>query len=126
MSKPADRHGYLEYEPRDDTLACLGSLAQSTCPNLGIIVLDNASTDGSAEAIQANFPSVQILGLTENLGYAGNNNKGIKLAFRTECRLGVCPERRYVGRARLFDAPERNRAKRSEYRRDWADGLYLR
>ncbi len=70
----------LNTNRRDDTLACLGSLAHSTYPNLGVMVLDNGSTDGSPEAIQAQFPTVQIVPLTENLGYAGNNNVGIKLA----------------------------------------------
>jgi len=71
----------LNTNRRDDTLACLGSLAQSTYPNLGVMVLDNTSTDGSVEAIQTNFPIVQIVRLAENLGYAGNNNVGIKLAL---------------------------------------------
>jgi GT2 family glycosyltransferase len=46
-----------------------------------VIVLDNASTDGSVDAIRAAFPSVQIIQLTANLGYAGNNNVGIYAAL---------------------------------------------
>lgn len=65
----------------DDTVTCLRSLEKSNYPNLGIIVLDNASTDGSVAKIQADFPSVQLVNLEENLGYAGNNNVGIKLAI---------------------------------------------
>lgn len=71
----------LNTNRREDTLACLDSLAQSTYPNLQNIVLDNASTDGSAEAIRARHPSVQILSLQHNLGYAGNNNVGIQAAL---------------------------------------------
>lgn len=71
----------LNTNRRDDTLACLDSLAQSTYPNHKIIVLDNASTDGSVEAIQEKFPAVEIISLTENRGYAGNNNVGIKAAL---------------------------------------------
>lgn len=45
------------------------------------MVLDNASSDGSVEAIEAAFPGVQIIRLTSNLGYAGNNNIGIEAAL---------------------------------------------
>jgi GT2 family glycosyltransferase len=44
-------------------------------------VLDNASTDGSVEAIERQFTAVQIIPLTENKGYAGNNNVGIEAAL---------------------------------------------
>lgn len=65
----------------EDTLACLASLHSSAYPNHKTIVLDNASTDGSVEAIQAQFPDAQIIQLSENLGYAGNNNTGIEAAM---------------------------------------------
>ncbi|MBX3058783.1 MAG: glycosyltransferase family 2 protein, partial [Anaerolineae bacterium] len=70
----------LNTNRRDDTLACLESLLQSDYPNQQTIVLDNHSTDGSVEAIQVAFPQVAIIPLTENLGYAGNNNVGIRTA----------------------------------------------
>ena len=71
----------LNTNRRDDTLACLRSLAESTYDNLAVMVLDNASTDGSVEAIRTEFPDVQIVPLSENKGYAGNNNVGIRLAL---------------------------------------------
>ena len=71
----------LNTNRREDTLECLGSLEQSSYPTQKIIVLDNASTDGSVEAIQAGFPHVEILHLTRNAGYAGNNNVGISAAL---------------------------------------------
>ncbi len=64
-----------------DTLACLESLQQNTYSNHRAIVLDNASHDGSVAAIQARFPEVHIINLTQNLGYAGNNNVGIQTAL---------------------------------------------
>jgi GT2 family glycosyltransferase len=72
----------LNTNRREDTLACLASLAESTYRNLKTIVLDNHSTDGSVSAIQSSYPGVQIINLTENLGYAGNNNVGIQEAIR--------------------------------------------
>lgn len=71
----------LNTNRRDDTLACLGSLRQNTYPNMQIIVLDNHSTDGSVAAIRAAFPTVQLLELIDNRGYAGNNNVGIAAAL---------------------------------------------
>lgn len=71
----------LNTNRRDDTLACLEALQASTYQPHTIIVLDNASTDGSVEAIMAQFPQVQIIRLQENKGYAGNNNVGIAAAL---------------------------------------------
>jgi GT2 family glycosyltransferase len=72
----------LNTNRREDTLACLESLEKSAYPNLSIIVLDNASTDGSVEAIRERFPTVEVLSLQENKGYAGNNNVGIQAAYQ--------------------------------------------
>jgi len=71
----------LNTNRREDTLACLASLDQCTYKNHHVIVLDNASTDGSIEAIRTAFPDVQIIELERNLGYAGNNNVGIEAAL---------------------------------------------
>jgi GT2 family glycosyltransferase len=64
-----------------DTLECLASLARGTYPNHHVIVLDNASTDGSVEAIRSQFPQVELISLERNLGYTGNNNVGIRAAM---------------------------------------------
>lgn len=64
-----------------DTLECLESLMRNTYPNQKVIVLDNHSTDGSVLSIREAYPEVQIIELDENLGYAGNNNVGIKAAL---------------------------------------------
>lgn len=71
----------LNTNRREDTLACLESLTRSDYVNLQILVLDNHSTDGSVMAIQQAFPQVTIIPLTQNLGYAGNNNVGIQAAL---------------------------------------------
>jgi GT2 family glycosyltransferase len=71
----------LNTNHREDTLECLASLAATTYANHRAIVLDNASTDGSVEAIEARFPDVRVVPLERNLGYAGNNNVGIAEAL---------------------------------------------
>ena len=82
MSQPLVHIVILNTNRRDDTLACLDSLSKSTYKDLKTIVLDNSSTDGAVEAIHSAFPNVQIINLTENLGYAGNNNVGIEEAIK--------------------------------------------
>jgi hypothetical protein len=81
MTQPEVIAVILNTNRRADTLACLASLAESDYANLSVLVLDNASTDGSAEAVAAAFPAVQVLPLAQNLGYAGNNNVGITAAL---------------------------------------------
>ncbi len=71
----------LNTNRREDTLACLESLYANHYPNLSVIVLDNASSDGSNQAISDQYPQTQLVPLTENLGYAGNNNIGIQHAL---------------------------------------------
>lgn len=71
----------LNTSRRDDAVACLASLGESTYARNAVIVLDNHSTDGSVDAIRRSFPAVRIIELTENLGYAGNNNFGILAAL---------------------------------------------
>ena len=81
MSLPRVVSVILNTNRREDTLACLASLHQTTYPNHRAMVLDNRSTDGSAQAIRATFPDVEIVELVENGGYAGNNNVGIAAAL---------------------------------------------
>jgi O-antigen biosynthesis protein len=45
-----------------------------------IIVVDNGSTDGSAEFVRANFPGVNVVELPENLGFGGGSNAGFRAA----------------------------------------------
>ncbi len=63
---------------------CLDSLARQTLSPLAgaaeVIVVDNGSTDGSASAIEHEYPWVRVLALRENLGYAGGCNAGIAAA----------------------------------------------
>jgi GT2 family glycosyltransferase len=45
-----------------------------------IIVIDNASADGSAEMVQKHFPRVKLIVNSTNTGYAAGNNQGIRMA----------------------------------------------
>jgi GT2 family glycosyltransferase len=61
---------------------CLRSLAAQTHP-AEVVVVDNGSTDGSLELIRAEFPSVRVLALPVNRGFAGAVNLGIEHALRS-------------------------------------------
>lgn len=58
---------------------CLQSLA-AVPPrrSMEIIVVDNASSDGSAEMIETKFPQVKLIRSSENLGFAKGNNVAIR------------------------------------------------
>lgn len=60
----------VSYNTRDMTLDCLRSIARETRRPHEVIVVDNASTDGSADAIAAEFPDVVLLRETTNHGFA--------------------------------------------------------
>jgi GT2 family glycosyltransferase len=59
---------------------CLDSLLVQTYSEYEIIVVDNASVDGSVTFIRNNYPNVKIIQSTKNLGFAAGNNLGLKHA----------------------------------------------
>jgi len=71
----------VNWNGRDVTIECLHSLSKVNYSNFRIIVVDNASTDGSPEAIRANFRDVTLLGMKENLLFAGGSNAGLRRAM---------------------------------------------
>ncbi len=59
---------------------CLTSLQQQTYNDIEIIVVDNASDDGSQALIREGFPQVQLITLPENRGFTGACNIGMQAA----------------------------------------------
>jgi GT2 family glycosyltransferase len=69
----------VNWNGRELTLRLLRSLSASG-PSLKIIVVDNASDDGSVDAVREKFPAAEIISLSENIGYSAGINKGIERA----------------------------------------------
>lgn len=69
----------LSYNTKDITLECLKRLGKPE-KGLEVIVVDNKSSDGSAEAIKNNFPEARLVANKENLGFAQGNNQAMKIA----------------------------------------------
>jgi len=72
----------VSYNTREMTRACLQSVYEETkdC-SFEVIVVDNASTDGSAEMIATEFPDATLLALDENLGFGRANNLAAESAL---------------------------------------------
>jgi GT2 family glycosyltransferase len=69
----------VSHNTRSDLENCLRSLHQHP-PDLSceILVVDNASRDGSADAVRARWPRVRTVALDTNIGFARANNVGIR------------------------------------------------
>lgn len=70
----------LSWNGRDDTLRCLASLAAVSYEPLRVIVVDNGSVDGSADAVESSFPDAVVIRLDQNAGFSGGVNAGIAAA----------------------------------------------
>ncbi|MBU1869590.1 MAG: glycosyltransferase family 2 protein, partial [Candidatus Omnitrophica bacterium] len=68
----------LNYNQKNDTLACIESLGKLSYSNFRVLLIDNNSQDASAEAVLQKFPKVTVIKSKINLGCAGGRNVGIE------------------------------------------------
>jgi GT2 family glycosyltransferase len=70
----------VSFNARADLDECLGSVYAHppTLTPFTVTVVDNASTDGSAEMVRERWPSVHLIALPTNVGFAAANNVGIR------------------------------------------------
>jgi GT2 family glycosyltransferase len=74
----------VNYNTKDLILQCLQSIFENTVDiSFEVIVVDNASVDGSCTAIKEKFPQVYLVSSENNLGFGKANNLGAKLASGT-------------------------------------------
>lgn len=71
----------VTFNRKDLLRECLQAVLSQTRPPDHVLVVDNASTDGSREMVQREFPDVEVLSLPENQGSAGGFHEGIKRAY---------------------------------------------
>ncbi|MEX0663512.1 MAG: glycosyltransferase [Acidimicrobiia bacterium] len=76
---PLVRAVVVNYEGGDLTLACLRGLRATEWPTdrLDVVLVDNASRDGVADAVERELPEVRVIRGTKNLGFAGGCNLGL-------------------------------------------------
>jgi GT2 family glycosyltransferase len=69
----------VSHNTRNDLENCLQSLHDHP-PRAThqIVVVDNASLDGSVDAVRSRWPGVRVIPLSTNVGFAGANNEGIR------------------------------------------------
>ncbi|MBX7213005.1 MAG: glycosyltransferase family 2 protein [Thermoflexales bacterium] len=75
----------VNFNTREDLRACLASLHAyaPTREAMRIVVVDNASGDGSADMVASDFPDVTLVRNTTNRGFTGGNNDAIAAARGT-------------------------------------------
>lgn len=71
----------VNWNGREDTLACLRSLAGIDYTDFRTVLVDNASSDGTVEAVRKEFPSITVIENDKNEMFARANNQGIDLAL---------------------------------------------
>lgn len=80
MPAPAVSIVVLNWNRREETLACLASVQQLRYPRFEVVVVDNASRDDSVAAIRARHPEATLIETGDNLGYTGGNNIALRRA----------------------------------------------
>src|SRR5437762_13872651 len=82
----------LNYNTREHLRVCLQALAaEGSDVTSEVLVVDNASTDGSAEMVAASFPEVRLIRSPRNGGYAFGNNLALR-EMRGDAALLLNPD----------------------------------
>ncbi|WP_298269255.1 glycosyltransferase family 2 protein [Geobacter sp.] len=89
----SNNYGYMKkvtavivtWNKRSDVLNLLDALTTLEYPKLDVIVVDNASTDGTADAVRAHPSKVYLIENRENIGGTGGFNTGIRYALDNCC-----------------------------------------
>jgi rhamnopyranosyl-N-acetylglucosaminyl-diphospho-decaprenol beta-1,3/1,4-galactofuranosyltransferase len=77
----------VTYNRQELLLEALAAVYAQSRPPDAVIVVDNASADGTAAAVRAQFPSAQLAGLARNTGGAGGFACGMALALAGDAEL---------------------------------------
>ncbi len=75
------------YNKKEYVLKNIDSLKKQTIKSFDIYVVDNASTDGSADAIEERYPEVSVIRNESNLGGSGGFNTGLRRALEKKYKF---------------------------------------
>jgi GT2 family glycosyltransferase len=70
----------VSWNVRELLRGCIESVLSGHGPSVEVIVIDNASKDGSAEMVKGRFPEVDLVASESNLGFSRANNVGLERA----------------------------------------------
>jgi len=70
----------VSWNTREILRDCLTSVAHQTQSSHEIIVVDNASTDGTQDMLARDFPDITVIANIKNIGFAAANNQGLNVA----------------------------------------------
>ena len=120
---PDDSHHYprigiviVTWNGKSLVLDCVKSLLKCTYPNFRILVVDNASNDGTVDALKAEFgDQIDVIVNSRNLMFAGGNNVGIRYFLDentdTNVMSGVLPRQLPTAQDVLSGVPTRQSSK---------------
>ena len=91
MSGPRVAVVVVSWNARELLLACLSALASRVTLPHEVVVVDNASVDGSAAAVRERFPGAAVIANAENAGFSRANNQGFR-ATRAPLVLVLNPD----------------------------------
>ena len=77
MTRPSVSAIVVSYNVRDQLLETLGAYYSTCGQQAEVVVVDNASSDGSADAVAAAFPQATLIPLDQNVGFGSANNAGL-------------------------------------------------
>jgi len=66
--------GILTFNRRDDVIRAIESVYKQTYNDIEIVVVDSASSDGTSEAIESQYPEIKLIKIPRNLGCPGGRN----------------------------------------------------
>ena len=69
----------VSYNVRELLRRCLQTVQASIGLRYEVVVVDNASADGTAEMVRDEFPTVRLIANGDNVGYPAANNQGLRL-----------------------------------------------
>lgn len=79
----------INYQNWELTCDCIQSLLNANVPGSNILVIDNASPNGSLLKIQKMYPDLIYLQNSNNIGFAAANNQGIKIALERQAHYSI-------------------------------------